>query len=151
MKRRRSQLSLPSPPGAAPGARTTPSTSTGLSRTSKRASTAGLADHEQAERCFAEALEIYRARLPIDAALAAVELARIQLLQGKLERARETMKAMNSLLLPLEKNPLVGALLAQLSRIAFAGGQVSEQLLEHAARKIREERAPRERRARLGP
>jgi tetratricopeptide (TPR) repeat protein len=106
-----------------------------------------LADHAQAERCYAEALEIYRTLSPIDGALAAVELARTQLLQGKVEAAYETAKAMSSLLRPLEKNRIVGAVLAQLSRIAFAGRGISARMLEQAAQKIREERARHERRA----
>jgi len=109
-----------------------------------------LADHAQAERCYAEALEIYRTLSPIDGALAAVELARTQLLQGKVEAAYETTKAMSSLLRPLERNRIVGAVLAHLSRLAFAGRGISARVLEHAARKIREERARHERRARPG-
>lgn len=109
-----------------------------------------LADHAQAEQCYAEALEIFRARSPIDASLAAVELARTQLLQGKLEAAHETARAMASLLRYLEGNRLVGAVLMQLVNVAFAGRQLSERLLDQAARKIREERARHRRRARLG-
>ena len=109
-----------------------------------------LADYGLAERCYAEALEIFRTRSPIDAALASVEQARVQVLQGKFAEARETTKAMMSLLRYLEKNRLVGAVLIQLSQIAFDGGRLTDRLLGQAALKIRKERAGLDRPTRFG-
>ena len=60
----------------------------------------GRADHAEAERLYGEALEVYRLVSPIDAALAAVEFARAQVRQGKLDAARETTVAMSSSIQP---------------------------------------------------
>ncbi len=109
-----------------------------------------LPDYPQVERCYAEALEMFRVVSPIDAALAAVELVRAQVLQGKHDAACETTRALVSLLQPLEKNRIVGAALMRLLRTVLEGGRLTEPMLDRAAREIREERARRARRARGG-
>ncbi len=117
---------------------------------SKAAIAGDLADWPQAERCYAGALEVFRAVSPIDAALAAVEMVRAQVLQGRHENARGATRAMVSLLQPLRKNRIVSAALMRLLRLVLDGGRLTERALDRAAREIRRERARRERRARGG-
>jgi tetratricopeptide (TPR) repeat protein len=105
-------------------------------------------DYPLVERCFADALEMFRVASPVDAALAAVELVRAQILQGKHEAAFETTRGMVSLLQALHKNRIVSAALMRLIRAALEGRGLTERMLERAAGEIREERARRQRRAR---
>ncbi len=109
-----------------------------------------LANYAQAELCYAEAVELYRKLSPIDAALAGVELARIQVLQGRIDAACESTKALASLLKPLEENRVISSVLMRLLRIVFEGGRVTEKQLKQAAREIRKEWARLERRAHPG-
>ncbi len=104
-------------------------------------------DYPHAELCFADVVKLYRKLSPIDAALAGVELARTQVLQGRIDAAYESTKALASFLKPLEGNRVISATLMRLLRITFEGGRVTERNLEQAAGEIRKERARLERHA----
>ena len=110
----------------------------------------GLPAYPQAEGAYAEAVETFRDVSPIDAALAAVELVRAQVLQGKHEVACETTRAMVSLLQPLKKNRIASAALMRLLRNVLEGSSITERMLDRAAQEIQEERARHRRRARDG-
>ncbi len=107
-----------------------------------------LPDYGQVEQCYAEALEAFRTVSPIDAALAAVELVRAQVLQGRHEAACETTRDMVSLLQPLNRNRIASAALMRLLRTVLDGGRLTERMLDRAEREIREERARHGHRAR---
>ena len=110
----------------------------------------GRSVYPQAERAYAGAVEMFREVSPIDAALAAVELVRTQVLQDKHEVACETTRAMVSLLQPLKNNRIASAALMRLLRSVLEGGSVTERMLDQAAQEIGEERARHGRRAREG-
>lgn len=95
----------------------------------------------EAQRHFEEAVEIYRPFAPQDAALVAVGLVRVLLLQEKIGEAYETAKSMTRLLLPLEDNRIASAALMELLRCALSGHGLTVALAKRVARGL--ERANR--------
>ncbi len=105
-------------------------------------------DHAEAERCYAEVLEIYRPLSPIDAALASVDLVRSRLRGGRVGPALETIKEMSTFLEPLKHNKVASQAILRLVRMALAGEEITLQMLDRVAREIEKGRAQRGRRAR---
>ncbi len=105
----------------------------------KLAITAG--DYVRAERAFAAATEAFRKISPLDAALASVDLARTQVLRGRMDRALETVKSMAALLEPLRKNALASETILRLMRVALAGRQITDRVLDRVRRALEKGRA----------
>jgi tetratricopeptide (TPR) repeat protein len=99
---------------------------------------AELGNHAEAERSFTKALELFVVHSPIDAALASVDLARVQLARGRTDAANDTLKAMARFVEKLD-NRLVRAAMVELMRISLSG-RVTSGILDQAARVIREHR-----------
>ncbi len=95
----------------------------------------------RAERAFAAAAEAYRKLSPIDAAMASVDLARTQVLRGRMDRAEETVKSMAAFLEPLKKNAVASEAILQLLRLALAGRGITLRVLDQVRRVLEEERA----------
>ncbi|MCP3961605.1 MAG: hypothetical protein GY719_27510 [bacterium] len=98
-------------------------------------------DHARAERAFAAATEVFRKVSPLDAALASVDLARSQVLCGRMDRALGTVKGMAAFLEPLKKNALASEAILQLVRVALAGQGLTLRLLNRARRALEKGRA----------
>ncbi len=76
----------------------------------------GLADLSQAETQFSRAAEIFSDLHYGEAALATVELVRIQVLQGKAEEAAATVRGIVELIVPLGNNQVVAGAIVGLLR-----------------------------------
>ncbi len=97
--------------------------------------------YEEAERFYREALEILRPVEPIDAAIAAIELVRTLLDQGRSAEAYTTAKAMAMLLQSLEHNRVAASLVTELIRCALTGRGLTAAFLAKIARGLDKGRA----------
>ncbi len=102
---------------------------------------AAAGDYGPAEQEFAAATEAYRTISPIDAALASVDLARIQVLRARLGQAEETVKSMAAFLEPLKENAVVTEAILQLVRLVLTGSELTLRVLDRLRHVLEEERA----------
>ncbi len=77
---------------------------------------AGLEEYPRAETCLVVAIDILRRLHYGDAALAAVELVKVQLLQRRSDAAWRTAVTVRELVIPLSRNRIVSAALLELLR-----------------------------------
>ncbi len=97
-------------------------------------------DYERAERCFAVEIEMYRTLSPIDAALTSVDLVRIQILEGRMRSALQTIKDMAALPGPLADNAIASETVRQLIRLALTGERITHRILDQMSQAIKQSR-----------
>lgn len=93
-------------------------------------------DYARAAQLLAEALPILHDLEPLDAALAATDLAKIQLAMGRAVEAYDTAKSMTLLLKPLERNPVAAAAITELVRVALTGQGLNATVLDRVAKNL---------------
>lgn len=93
-------------------------------------------DYSRAADLLTEALPILHDLEPLDAALTAIDLAKIQLVMGRAVEAYETAKSMTLLLKPLERNPVAAAAITELVRVALTGQGLNATILDRVAKDL---------------